>query len=42
MRYSDNNEIVEYRKHWNFDDEVLKYNPKGTRYYKEYADLKFK
>tara|TARA_Y100000004_G_scaffold179087_1_gene222312 strand:- start:35 stop:691 length:657 start_codon:yes stop_codon:yes gene_type:complete len=40
MRYSDNNEIVEYRKHWNFDDEVLKYNPKGTRYYKEYADLK--
>lgn len=41
MRYQDNNEIYEYRKDYLFDDEVLKYNPEGTEYYKEYADLKF-
>ena len=40
MRYQDNDEIYEYRKDYLYDDEVLKYNPKGTEYYKEYADLK--
>ena len=40
VRYTDNNEIFEYRDKWEFDEEVLKYNPKGTEYYKEYADLK--
>jgi len=41
MRYEDNNEIFSYRNEYIYDDEVLKYNPKGTEYYKEYADLKF-
>ncbi len=40
MRYQDNDEIYEYRKDYLYDDEVLKYNPKGTQYYREYADLK--
>jgi hypothetical protein len=40
MRYKDNDEIFEYRKNWNYDDNVLEYNPKGTQYYREYADLK--
>lgn len=39
MRYMDNNEVVEYRTDWNYDLEVLKYNPEGTEYYREYADL---
>jgi hypothetical protein len=40
MRYMDNDEIVEYRTTWQYDTEVLKYNPKHTQYYREYADLK--
>ena len=40
MRYTDNDEIVEYRTDSILDDEVLKYNPKGTEYYKLYQDLK--
>ena len=40
MRYEDNNEIFSYRTDYVYDEEVLKYNPKGTEYYKEYADLK--
>ena len=40
MRYIDNNDVFEYRTNWEYDPEVLKYNPKGTDYYKEYADLK--
>jgi hypothetical protein len=40
MRYLDNDEIVVYRNSWNYDNEVLKYNPHGTLYAKEYADLK--
>ena len=40
MRYTDNGEVFKYRKEWNYDEEVLKYNPKGTVFYKEYADLK--
>lgn len=39
MRYLDNDEIFEYRDKWVYDEEVLKYNPKKTEYYKEYADL---
>lgn len=41
MRYTDNDEVFEYRNDWIYDPEVLKYNPKGTNYYREYADLKF-
>jgi|TARA_R110000823_G_scaffold206819_1_gene337504 hypothetical protein len=40
MRYTDNDEIVEYRTDSILDDEVLKYNPSGTEYYKLYYDLK--
>lgn len=40
VRYTDTNEVYPYRDKWEFDEEVLKYNPKGTEYYKEYADLK--
>lgn len=40
MRYKDNNEVFPYRDAWNFDPEVLKYNPEDTAYYGEYADLK--
>ena len=39
MRYTDNNEIFEYRTEWKYDDKVIQYNPEGTQYYKEYADL---
>lgn len=39
MRYMDTNEVVEYRTEWKYDPEVLKYNPEGTEYYREYADL---
>ena len=41
MRYQDNDEIFHYRDDYIFDQEVLKYNPPGTEYYKEYADLVF-
>jgi hypothetical protein len=41
MRYLDNNSVYDYRSHWDYDPEVLKYNPKETQYHKEYADLKF-
>lgn len=40
MRYVDNDEVFEYRNEWNYDPDVMKYNPAGTQYYKEYADLK--
>lgn len=40
MRYKDNNEVFAYRDAWEYDPEVLKYNPEGTEYYREYADLK--
>lgn len=40
MRYADNNEIYHYRDKWEYDNEVLKYNPKGSLYHREYADLK--
>ena len=40
MRYKDNNEPVYYRINWEYDTEVLKYNPEGTEYFREYADLK--
>ena len=40
MRYKDNNEIFNYRDKWEYDPEVLTYNPEGTEYYREYADLK--
>lgn len=40
MRYKDSNISIDYRKKWNYDDETLRYNPRGTEYYKEYADLK--
>lgn len=39
MRYTDNDEVFEYRDTWNYTDRVLEYNPRGTEYYKEYADL---
>ena len=39
MRYTDSNEIFEYRTEWKYDDKVIQYNPEGTQYYKEYADL---
>ena len=40
LRYTDTNEIYSYRDKCEYDDASLKYNPKGTEYYKEYADLK--
>ena len=40
MRYIDNDEVFIYRNKWEYDNESLLYNPKGTEYYKEYADLK--
>lgn len=40
MRYKDTNEIFAYRDKWEYDPEILKYNPEGTEYYREYADLK--
>ena len=40
MRYRDNDEIFEYRTKWEYDEEVLKYNPADCLYAKEYADLK--
>jgi hypothetical protein len=40
MRYTDNNEIFEYRREWNYDSEVLKYNPENSEYFQEFADLK--
>jgi hypothetical protein len=40
MRYTDNNEVFNYRTEWNYDPEVLKYNPEGTEYFREYADLR--
>lgn len=40
MRYKDTNEVIPYRKDYEYDEESLIYNPKGTEYYKEYADLK--
>tara|TARA_B100002019_G_scaffold212634_1_gene185381 strand:- start:4494 stop:5231 length:738 start_codon:yes stop_codon:yes gene_type:complete len=41
MRYQDNDEVYNYRTDYLYDEEVLKYNPSGTEYYKEYADLNF-
>lgn len=40
MRYVDNDDVVNYRTKWEYDPDVLKYNPEGTEYYREYADLK--
>jgi hypothetical protein len=40
MRYVDNDEIVPYRTKWEYDPDVMQYNPMKTEYYKEYADLK--
>jgi hypothetical protein len=40
MRYTDTDEIVLYRSNWEYDPESLKYNPEGTEYFREYADLK--
>lgn len=40
MRYKDTDEIFNYRNSWEYDTEVLKYNPEETEYYREYADLK--
>lgn len=40
MRYLDTGEIVEYRDKYEYDLLSLKHNPKGTLYYKQYADLK--
>ncbi len=39
MRYMDTDDVLEYRSTWIYNDEVLKYNPKNTQYYREYADL---
>tara|TARA_R110000803_G_scaffold184420_2_gene246789 strand:- start:1137 stop:1910 length:774 start_codon:yes stop_codon:yes gene_type:complete len=39
MRYQDNDEVLPYRDNFVYDEEVLKHNPQGTEYYKEYADL---
>lgn len=41
MRYMDTDEVVAYRTNWNYDPEVMRYNPAHTAYAKEYADLKF-
>jgi hypothetical protein len=40
MRYTDNDEVINYRDKKELDEEVAKYNPKGTEYYKLYQDLK--
>jgi hypothetical protein len=40
MRYIDTNEVINYRRAKQVDEEVAKYNPKGTEYYKLYQDLK--
>jgi len=40
MRYRDTGEVFKYRDKHVHDPESLKYNPKGTAYYKQYADLK--
>ena len=40
MRYQDTGEIFNYRTEGTFDEEVAKYNPKGTDYWKIYQDLK--
>jgi len=41
MRYLDDNSIYSYRSDWEYDEQVLHYNPRGTEYFKEYADLGF-
>lgn len=40
MRYMDNDDVFNYRTNWDYDNEVLLYNPINTQYHKEYADLK--
>lgn len=40
LRYKDTDEVFEYRDKWEYDDRVLEYNPRGTLYYRQYADLK--
>ena len=40
MKYTDNGEIINYRHTENLDEEVAKYNPKGTWYHRLYFDLK--
>lgn len=44
MRYADNDEIFSYRPasedDWEYDPEVLVYNPIDTQYHREYANLK--
>jgi len=40
MRYIDNDEVINYRTHGLYDDEVAKYNPKQTQYNRLYQDLK--
>ena len=40
MRYTDNNEVINYRDNQVLDEEVAKYNPRGTEYFKLYYDLK--
>lgn len=39
MRYKDTNEIIPYREKYEWNEEVLKYNPRNCYYAKEYADL---
>lgn len=41
MRYMDTDEVCNYRSAYDFDPEVERYNPPGTLYHREYADLKF-
>lgn len=41
MRYTDNNEVFEYRGSKQWDPLVEQYNPRGTQYYGEYEDLEF-
>lgn len=40
MRYVDTDEVIPYRTKWEYDPEIMKYNPMTTQYHKEYADLK--
>jgi hypothetical protein len=40
MRYTDNDEIFEYRTERVLDPAVAEYNPINTEYSKEYLDLK--
>jgi hypothetical protein len=40
MRYVDTDEVVTYRTNWEYDTDVMLYNPLNTQYHKEYADLK--